>query len=334
MKTRSLEELNKYTEFSGFKNIIIKGGFDVWQRGTSFAYSAGTSGYHTADRRLSQNTTDGQFTMSKSEINGSNAVKFNVDTAVTDLTVSKYWYGTNYMFEGQDLYSIAKQGKTVTLSFWFNSNVVGEYPVGFRNRTNNLTNWESYVTTFNYTTANVPQKVEVQIPLNHAFNPALLNDNNLGMDITIGFLNQGVFVTSTVNAWQTGSYLTTPTCVNWGATAGNFIEIAEMQLEEGSVATPFEQRPYGLELSLCQRYYETTNAGVSNPNAGTFTWMLSQFVFDLRYFRTTPAITHIITTAIGAKPDIKHNTIYYTVSNFGLAPGAYYYFTIHADAEL
>ena len=28
------------------------------------------------------------------------------------------------------------------------------------------------------------------------------------------------------------------------------------QLEEGSVATPFENRPYGLELSLCQRYYQ------------------------------------------------------------------------------
>lgn len=29
-----------------------------------------------------------------------------------------------------------------------------------------------------------------------------------------------------------------------------------VQLEEGSVATPFEDRPIGLELSLCQRYYE------------------------------------------------------------------------------
>jgi hypothetical protein len=30
-----------------------------------------------------------------------------------------------------------------------------------------------------------------------------------------------------------------------------------MQLEVGSVATTFEQRPYGMELALCQRYYET-----------------------------------------------------------------------------
>ena len=31
-------------------------------------------------------------------------------------------------------------------------------------------------------------------------------------------------------------------------------DATNIQLEEGSVATPFEQRPYGLELSLCQRY--------------------------------------------------------------------------------
>jgi hypothetical protein len=33
------------------------------------------------------------------------------------------------------------------------------------------------------------------------------------------------------------------------------VAVTEVQLEEGSIATPFEQRPIGLELSLCQRYY-------------------------------------------------------------------------------
>lgn len=37
------------------------------------------------------------------------------------------------------------------------------------------------------------------------------------------------------------------------ATGSTFTNV---QLEEGSVATPFEQRPYGLELSLCQRYFQ------------------------------------------------------------------------------
>ncbi len=36
-------------------------------------------------------------------------------------------------------------------------------------------------------------------------------------------------------------------------TGGTFTKV---QLEPGSVATPFEQRPVGVELQLCQRYYE------------------------------------------------------------------------------
>jgi len=37
-----------------------------------------------------------------------------------------------------------------------------------------------------------------------------------------------------------------------------------VQLEVGSVATPFERRPYGTELALCQRYFQV----IQNTGAG------------------------------------------------------------------
>jgi len=49
-------------------------------------------------------------------------------------------------------------------------------------------------------------------------------------------------------------------------------KIAGVQLEPGPVATPFELRPIGLELSLCQRYYyncQTTGANPSNNRTYT-----------------------------------------------------------------
>jgi hypothetical protein len=53
----------------------------------------------------------------------------------------------------------------------------------------------------------------------------------------------------------------------------DYVDIAQVQLEEGTVATPFEERPIGLELSLCQRYYEVVQflpSGITyRPNGDT-----------------------------------------------------------------
>jgi hypothetical protein len=49
---------------------------------------------------------------------------------------------------------------------------------------------------------------------------------------------------------------------NFGAVTNKNFGIADMQLVEGSVVSPFESRPYGYELMLCQRYFYSIFKGI------------------------------------------------------------------------
>ena len=93
-----------------------------------------------------------------------------------------------------------------------------------------------------------------------------------------------------------------------GNQSGTF-DIAQFQLEEGSVATPFEQRPYGLELSLCQRYYSILSL-YSHPDTN---W-IRESIYNTVAFRVPPTCyiysqtpnTGAITFALpGAKNEIR-----------------------------
>lgn len=46
--------------------------------------------------------------------------------------------------------------------------------------------------------------------------------------------------------------------------ADSDLRLADFQFEIGPVATPFERRPIGTELALCQRFYQTRSTGTVN----------------------------------------------------------------------
>jgi len=52
-----------------------------------------------------------------------------------------------------------------------------------------------------------------------------------------------------------------------GAQTSGTWTIGNVQLEAGSVATPFERRSYGQELAMCQRYFQKVSGGGSNSGA-------------------------------------------------------------------
>lgn len=75
----------------------------------------------------------------------------------------------------------------------------------------------------------------------------------------------------------------------------NAFSIAYAQLEPGSVATPFEFRPYAVELALCQRYYETfaaTFSTTTRPYVDTFPYKVDK--------RSAPTLALIAGTANSA----------------------------------
>jgi hypothetical protein len=79
---------------------------------------------------------------------------------------------------------------------------------------------------------------------------------NNGPDSTGGFssaLSSGD--TFTVSGSGTGNHLWIKFSLD---TAVDFSTLDKVMVEEGTVATPFEHRPYGTELALCQRHYATS----------------------------------------------------------------------------
>jgi len=63
------------------------------------------------------------------------------------------------------------------------------------------------------------------------------------------------------------------------AGADDSVFITGVQLEKGSTATSFDYRPYGTELGLCLRYYQTLPGIVVNP---AVTWVSITYVMPMR----------------------------------------------------
>jgi len=265
------------SQIGGRRNIAINGAMQVAQRGTS--ETGVTSGQYAnaPDRFKVEMSSAGTWTVSQSTTapsGFSNSYKFDCTTADASLGAGDYLQLSHYL-EGQDLQHLKKgtsDAEKVTLSFYVRSNKTGTYIVEFYDADNSRSISKSYT----ISSANTFEKKTITIDGDTS--GAFGNDNGGSLGIFF-YLGAGSnFTSGTLNtSWGSRTLANVAVGqVNLADSTDNEWYITGVQLEVGSVATPFESRSFGEELALCQRYFQKISsmdcaaAYVSGQPAPTF----------------------------------------------------------------
>ena len=264
-------------QIGGRRNLIINGAMQVAQRGTSLslAHDGTTNGY-VADRFQfvitgTADSLDGTLAQVSDAPDGySNSLKWTTGTA--ESTAADEAVYLQHKIEAQNLQHLGYGNSTassITASFWVKSSQTGVFavsmyvPDGPRNigttyTINAANTWEQKTITFVGDTGGT-----------------INNDNGIGIQFVWHLAAGSNFNSLDNTSW--GAYAGG----RWGyghvqngvtETASATWQITGVQLEVGSVATPFEHRSYGEELALCQRYYQ--QVGRSNADEGAIVGMI------------------------------------------------------------
>lgn len=266
----NVARLGGYGDTSGsglmFRNKIINGGFDIWQRATS---STGTTGIVSADRwevwQPNTNTARTAFTLGQTTVPGN--PKYYITTTRTVAASSD-----NMILSQKIEFPESFSGQTVTASFWAKAASSKTIYVDFWAYMNGVEVLDSDQATINLTTSWQQFVFTITLP------------------------NFASGKTSAANDWIAFRFLELYT----GFTTFT-IDFAQVQVELGSQPTPFEQRPIGIELALCQRYYCACGAGSPGLfNAASTARFSVQFATSMRVAPTVTAI---------AAPSVYHPTV-------------------------
>lgn len=239
----------------GRQNFIINGCARLWQRGIGNSWTTGQSGY-VADRFTGTNNTDGTLSYFQSQSvptltqAGYQFVdSIGLQATVADATIAAGQYaGLVHSIEGYNFRAL--YGNDITLSFWVRASVAGIYCISFR--TGNPVD-RSYIAEYTINQTDTWEYKKITLKLNGSGTP--LFTNGIGLQLWWSIACGSTYYT-TANAWQSGNYLATSNQANLMGTLNNAWRIVGIQLELGTIATPFIYRPISEELDLAQRYYE------------------------------------------------------------------------------
>jgi hypothetical protein len=263
---------------SGFRNKLINGNFDFWQRGTTFAFRDPVSqpSRYTADRWKLVNSGGnsaeslgvsinriplGAGILNGSDVSSKYGLEFAIGTGGYGSTSETYLY---QRIEGVEQFASGY----ATVSFFARSTVTNaKLGISFRRDWGGGTAPDYVTTGIEKNSQKVPGIV-MTMPttwtrFSHTFSlPPVKNGmvGNLGNDgpelrffIRAGSDLVGKDVQDAINP-------------NLAGVNDYRIEIAQVQMEYGQNSTPFELNDPTSEFQRCQRYYQTNNRSVPYRN--------------------------------------------------------------------
>jgi hypothetical protein len=240
----------------GFRNRIINGDMGIDQRNAGASVTPANEAY-TLDRWSAYTNGAGVYTVQRSSTAPAGFVNSLLCTVTTiDSSVSgSDYYMLQQRIEGLNVSDLGwgtANAKTVTISFWVRSSITGTYTVKLGNSAPD----RSYVATYSISSANTWEQKTITIAGDTS--GTWLTTNGIGIEIRFAMAIGSSFTTSSPNQWVAANVFGSTTASNnWIGTNGATFYITGVQLEVGSVATPFERIDYGRELMLCQRYFQT-----------------------------------------------------------------------------
>jgi hypothetical protein len=138
----------------------------------------------------------------------------------------------------------------VALSFWAMASAPGTYSGSIRNAAGT----RSYPFTFAITAANTPQFFSIMIPGDTA-GAWIIGLQQPGLIVAFA-LGTGANFLGPAGGWTSGNYFGATGSYQMAALSGSTLQIGNVQLEVGTMATPFDWRSYGHTLADCQRYFQ------------------------------------------------------------------------------
>jgi hypothetical protein len=256
LKADELRLGNDYlTPYTGFRNAIINGDFRINQRAWSSSSTSATYGYD----RWRVFHTGGTVAMSSQQftVGSPAATGYESPNFVRLVTGGQSSSGDYSVLQQpiEDARTFANS--TVTISFWAKAasgtpKVAVELAQVFGTGGSPSADVNTLGGQVTLSTSWTRYSVTMTVPN--------VNGKTFGTTANTSSLNCNLWVSagSTFNARLNSIGTQNATIDFWG-----------VQVERGSVATPFEQRPIQTELAMCQRYYEKSYALATAPGTNT-----------------------------------------------------------------